>query len=196
MAVQSANVLPKDGEAFLVAAAFPPGEADRLYDRLPGSLAWRSETALVMGRRIALPRLTAWYGEGAYTYSGIRNDPAPWTDELLDAKAVAERLAGTCFNSVLANLYRDGRDSVSWHSDDEPTMGECPLIASLSFGAVRRFQLRHKTDRALRIALDLPHGSCLVMAGVTQRYWVHQVPKTARPVGPRINLTFRRCGPA
>jgi len=186
-------LLPRDGEAFLVAHAMPPAAADRLFAKLLEAVAWRAETALVMGRRIALPRLTAWYGEAGYTYSGIRNAPAPWLPELLAVKAVAERCAGAGFNAVLCNLYRDGRDSVSWHADDEPAMG--PLIASVSLGAVRRFQLRHRAERGLRVALDLPHGSCLVMAGATQRHWLHQLPKTARPVGPRINLTFRLCRP-
>lgn len=194
--LQGRNLLPRDGEAVLIEAAISPTDADRLFARLMDAIDWRSETALVMGRRIALPRLTAWYGEAAYTYSGIRNDPAPWTDDLLEVKAVAERYADTSFNSVLANLYRDGRDSVSWHADDEPAMGEFPVIASISLGAVRRFQLRHKTMRALTVAVDLPHGSCLVMAGATQRCWLHQLPKTARAVGPRINLTFRHCRPA
>jgi alkylated DNA repair dioxygenase AlkB len=188
-----ANLLPCDGEAFLVADAIPLAEADRLVAALREGIAWRAETALVMGRRIALPRLTAWYGEAAYTYSGIRNAPAPWIPELLTLKAIAERCAGTDFNSVLCNLYRDGRDSVSWHADDEPAMGERPVIASISLGAVRRFQLRHKACRQLTVVLDLPHGSCLVMAGATQRHWLHQLPKTARPVGPRVNLTFRNC---
>lgn len=188
-----ANLLPRDGHAVLFAAAIPPAAADALFARLLERIAWRAEVALVMGRRIALPRLTAWYGEGTYSYSGIRNDPAPWTAELIQARAVAERCAGAAFNAVLANLYRDGRDSVSWHADDEPAMGDAPVIASLSLGAVRRFRLRHKTIRDLAVGLDLPHGSCLVMAGATQRHWLHQLPKTARPVGPRINLTFRRC---
>ena len=187
------NLLPRDGDALLFEAAFVPADADRLFASLGASISWRSEMALVMGRRIALPRLTAWYGEAAYTYSGIRNDPAPWTDDLLEAKAVAERCAGAGFNSVLANLYRDGGDSVGWHADDEPAMGDTPVIASISLGAVRRFRLRHKTVPGLSVALDLPHGSCLVMAGATQRCWLHQLPKTTRPVGPRINLTFRRC---
>lgn len=190
------NLLPRDGEAVLIEAAFPPADADRLFSRLMETIDWRSEVALVMGRRIALPRLTAWYGEAAYTYSGIRNDPAPWTADLLEIRATAERCAGTGFNSVLANLYRDGHDSVSWHADDEPSLGDRPVIASISLGAVRRFHLRHKAVRALTVAVDLPHGSCLVMAGATQRCWVHQLPKTARPIGPRINLTFRQCRPA
>lgn len=189
------NLLPSDGEAFLIADAIAPANADRLFAALLQAIAWRAETALVMGRRIALPRLTAWYGEAGYTYSGIQNTPAPWIPDLLALKTVAERCAGAGFNSVLCNLYRDGQDSVSWHADDEPAMGERPVIASISLGAVRRFQLRHKVQRALRVAVELPHGSCLVMAGATQRHWLHQLPKTARPIGPRINLTFRYCRP-
>src|SRR5438105_592252 len=118
--LRSRNLLPRDGEAVLMEEAISQTDADRLFARLMDTIDWRSETALVMGRRIALPRLTAWYGEAAYSYSGIRNDPAPWTDDLLEIKAIAERCAGSSFNSVLANLYRDGRDSVSWHADDEP----------------------------------------------------------------------------
>ena len=147
-----------------------------------------------MGRRVAIPRLTAWFGDGDYTYSGIRNVPTPWIKELLEVKGIAERCAGGCFNSVLANLYRDGRDSVSWHADDEAGMGSSPVIASISLGAVRQFRMRHKTFRDQSIAIDLPHGSCLVMAGTMQQFWQHAVPKTARDVGARINLTFRRCG--
>jgi alkylated DNA repair dioxygenase AlkB len=144
-----------------------------------------------MGRRIPIPRLTAWHGAAGYVYSGIRLTPAPWTPPLLELKALAERLAGQSFNSVLLNLYRDGRDSVSWHADNEPGLGRDPVIASLSLGAVRRFQLKHRRLPE-RLTLDLPHGSCLIMAGATQHHWLHQLPKTKAPVGPRINLTFRR----
>ena len=117
--------------------------------------------------------------------------PAAWTPPLLELKRCAEAHAGQAFNSVLLNLYRDGRDSVSWHADNEPGLGRNPVIASLSLGATRRFQLKHRGSDA-RVALDLAHGSCLIMAGATQHHWLHQLPKTARPVGPRINLTFRR----
>jgi alkylated DNA repair dioxygenase AlkB len=185
------NLLPCDGEVWLVADALPPANANRLLAELTAATAWRREEATVMGRRLPIPRLTAWHGETGYVYSGIRLEPAPWTPPLLELKAVAEAIAGERFNSVLLNLYRDGRDSVSWHADNEPGLGRNPVIASISLGAVRRFQLRHRRTRA-RVDLDLPHGSCLVMAGATQHHWLHQIPKTARPVGPRLNLTFRR----
>ena len=145
-----------------------------------------------MGRSIPVPRLTAWYGTVGYRYSGILHAARPLTEELRELRTLVEELAANSFNGVLANLYRDGRDSVGWHADNEPGLGAEPIIASLSLGAVRRFQLKHRTDRSLRVTLDLPHGSCLVMAGKTQQCWLHQLPKTRAPVGPRINLTFRR----
>jgi alkylated DNA repair dioxygenase AlkB len=187
---QLPNLLPRDGSARLHAGAITAAEGWRLFNQLMATIAWREEIATVMGQRVPIPRLTAWHGAAGYVYSGIRLTPAPWTAPLLELKAVAEACAGQAFNSVLLNLYRDGRDSVSWHADDEPGLGRDPVIASISLGAVRRFQMKHR-EAGLRVALDLPHGSCLVMAGATQHHWRHQVPKTGRPVGPRINLTFR-----
>lgn len=184
------NLLPRDGEVRLYAQAVSEGEADRLFAELMEVTPWRQEEATVMGRRLPIPRLTAWHGEKGYVYSGIRMEPAPWTPPLVELRAIAEDLAGDSFNSVLLNLYRHGRDSVSWHADSEPGLGRNPVIASISLGAVRRFQMRHRRSKE-RVTLDLPHGSCLVMAGATQHHWLHQIPKTARPVGPRINLTFR-----
>jgi alkylated DNA repair dioxygenase AlkB len=184
------NLLPHDGEVFWYPGAIPAGDADRLLQVLVEKIDWRQEIATVMGRRLPTPRLTAWYGEAGYVYSGIRHQPAPWTPPLLELKAIAEGLAGRPLNSVLLNLYRHGRDSVAWHADDEPGLGRNPVIASLSLGATRRFHLRHRRSKA-RLALDLGHGDGLIMAGSTQHHWLHQLPKTARPVGARINLTFR-----
>jgi alkylated DNA repair dioxygenase AlkB len=185
------NLLPCDGPVFLYAEALARADADRLLAALRDGIAWRQEVATLMGRRVPIPRLTAWHGAAGYVYSGIRMAPAPWTPPLLELKALAEAIARQNFNSVLLNLYRDGRDSVSWHADNEPGLGPNPVIASLSLGAVRRFQLKHRR-RPERVSLDLPHGSCLIMAGATQHHWLHQLPKTKAPVGPRINLTFRR----
>jgi alkylated DNA repair dioxygenase AlkB len=184
------NLLPCDGEVWSFERAIEAHDADRLFHDLHASIAWRQETATIMGRRVRVPRLTAWHGEAGYVYSGIRMSPMPWNAPLLELKAAAEACAGHAFNSVLLNLYRDGRDSVSWHADNEPGLGRNPVIASLSLGATRRFQLKHRQSGE-RVAIDLAHGSCLVMAGATQHHWLHQLPKTARPVGPRINLTFR-----
>jgi alkylated DNA repair dioxygenase AlkB len=190
-----ANLLPCDGLVRLYEEALGPADGHRLFDQLTASIAWRQEIATVMGRRVPIPRLTAWHGEAGYVYSGIKMTPMPWNRPLLEIKRVAEACAGQAFNSVLLNLYRDGRDSVSWHADNEPGLGRNPVIASISLGAIRRFQMKHRgTSR--RVALDLRHGSCLVMAGTTQHHWLHQVPKTARPVGSRINLTFRTMRPA
>jgi alkylated DNA repair dioxygenase AlkB len=187
---RAARLLPCDGLVWLHEAALVAADADRLFEALLATTSWRQEIATVMGRRMPIPRLTAWHGEAGYVYSGIRMMPLPWNPPLLEIKAVAEACAGQAFNSVLLNLYRDGRDSVSWHADNEPGLGRDPVIASISLGATRRFQMKRRGS-SHRLALDLPHGSCLVMAGATQHHWLHQVPKTARPVGPRINLTFR-----
>jgi alkylated DNA repair dioxygenase AlkB len=184
------NLLPCDGIVRLHEDALAEADARRLFDELMAVTPWRHEIATVMGRRVPIPRLTAWHGEVGYVYSGIRMTPAPWNAPLLEIKAAAEACAGQAFNSVLLNLYRDGRDSVSWHADNEPGLGRNPIIASISLGAARRFQMKHR-QREARVELDLPSGSCLVMAGATQHHWLHQVPKTNRPAGPRINLTFR-----
>jgi alkylated DNA repair dioxygenase AlkB len=185
-----ANLLPRDGEVHLHPGAVDRADAALLFEELRSGIDWRQETATVMGRRIPIPRLTAWHGEAGYVYSGIRMEPSPWTEPLLELKKCAELLARQGFNSVLLNLYRSGRDSVSWHADNEPGLGRDPVIASISLGSTRRFQLKHRRSGE-KVALDLEDGSCLVMAGATQHHWLHQIPKTARPVGPRINLTFR-----
>ena len=190
MSERAPSLLPCDGLIRLHEAAIAVADADRLFAELMAATAWRQEIATVMGRRVPIPRLTAWHGEAGYVYSGIRMTPASWNRPLLELKAAAEACAVQAFNSVLLNHYRDGRDSVSWHADNEPGLGRNPVIASISLGAIRRFQLRHRAS-GQRLSLDLPHGSCLIMAGATQHHWLHQVPKTARPVGPRINLTFR-----
>lgn len=184
-----ANLVPCDGVVRLVPDAVPAPAA--MLERLLAEIDWRQDTARIMGRRVALPRLTAWYGDAGYHYSGIDNPPQPWLPLLLELKAVAERLAEARFNSVLLNLYRDGWDGMGWHSDDERPLGRDPVIASLSFGATRRFRLKHKRRPDLALGIDLPPGSCLIMAGALQHHWRHALPKTARPVGPRVNLTFR-----
>jgi alkylated DNA repair dioxygenase AlkB len=127
-----------------------------------------------------------------YTYSGVTLEARPWTAELQDIRSQVEAAAGISFNAVLLNQYRDGKDSVGWHSDDEPDLGTNPVIASVSFGGTRRFIMRHKTrDDIDRVELALGHGSMLIMGGATQHHWQHHVPRTARPVGTRVNLTFR-----
>ena len=171
-----------------------PAEADAIFAALMTETPWRHDEIFVYGRKVLQPRLTAWYGDpGArYAYSGVELSPLPWTPLLAGLKARVEKAAGARFNSLLMNLYRDGRDSVSWHSDAEPELGLNPAIASLSFGATRRFQLRSRPPLPpARHEIALGHGDLLVMRGATQHEWAHQVPKTAGRVGPRVNLTFR-----
>ena len=183
-----------DGEAWYLPQAIDPAAADRLFATLRTGADWRQEEIVLFGQQRRVPRLVAWYGDpGArYAYSGVDHEPLPWIPPLTELKQRVETLAGHAFNSVLLNLYRDGRDGMGWHADDEPELGRDPVIASLSLGATRRFRLRHRRRRQDTVALDLEHGSLLMMGGATQHHWVHAVPKTARPVGERINLTFRR----
>jgi alkylated DNA repair dioxygenase AlkB len=182
-----------DAEVFLCPTFFSASQADRLFVELRDTTAWRQETIKLYGRNIDQPRLSAWYGdEGSnYIYSGIKNVPLPWTSAILEVKRAVEPCSGVAFNSVLLNRYRTGKDSVSWHADDEPEFGEQPVIASASFGATRAFQFKHKKRRDLKASVELTHGSLLIMRGGTQANWVHQVPKVARPVEERLNLTFR-----
>ncbi|WP_339339054.1 alpha-ketoglutarate-dependent dioxygenase AlkB [uncultured Oceanicoccus sp.] len=165
-----------------------------IYHQLLNDLQWRQDTLRMYGKSVLIPRMNAWYGDkgAAYTYSGLNMSPIPWTDSLLALKQQVEQQLNTRFNSVLANYYRDGADSVAWHSDDEAELGHQPIIASLSFGATRRFSLRQRQQQTTPVHIDLEGGSLLVMAGSTQQYWHHQIPKTAKPVAGRINLTFRR----
>lgn len=168
-------------------------EASRLQQKLLETVDWQTETIRIAGVERLVPRLTAWYGDknASYSYSGVLHNPIAWTDELLKLKQRIEVVCRCNFNSALLNLYRDGRDSVAWHSDDEPELGVQPIIASLSFGAPRSFQLKHKKERHLRHKLTLTSGSLLVMRGNTQKCWSHQVPKEPAVSEPRINITFR-----
>jgi alkylated DNA repair dioxygenase AlkB len=164
---------------------------NQLIDEVP----WRAENIVVWGKTYPQPRLIAWYGDVGmiYTYSGIQLEPLAWTRTLLDIKSRIEAVAGTDFNSVLLNYYRDQRDSMGLHSDDEPELGERPILASLSLGEERIFVLKHKRAKALKpVRLKLASGSLLLMRGETQRYWKHGIDKETRPCGPRVNLTFRR----
>ena len=183
----------QDGELRLYPYLFSPQESKVFFTKLKENTNWQQETIKLYGRTIPLPRLTAWFGDEGktYMYSGITVEPEPWTPILLEIKSRIEEVSNVKFNSVLLNYYRNERDSVSWHSDDEPELGKSPIIGSVSFGDVRTFQLKHKTDKSLTISRDLPDGSYLVMAGSTQHHWLHQIPKRTRKIGPRINLTFR-----
>lgn len=187
-----------DAELALDERWLAPAEADALLAALRTEVAWDTHRLRLFGREVEAPRLSCWIGEpdAVYRYSGARFAPRPWPAVL---RPVLERVRGELgveFNSVLANRYRDGRDAMGWHGDDEPELGAAPVIASLSLGATRRFVLKHRREPARKLVLELPHGSLLVMAGATQRHYRHALPRTARPVGERINLTFRRIQPA
>jgi alkylated DNA repair dioxygenase AlkB len=163
--------------------------------RLITEIPWRSESVVLWGKKYQQPRLIAWYGDVGtnYTYSGITLSPLPWTQNLRDIKRSVEELAGATFNSVLANYYRNNRDSMGFHSDDEPELGHSPTIASVSFGETRTFVMRHKFRRDVSaVKLKLGSGGVLLMKGATQTCWEHGIPKQTRPCGPRVNLTFRR----
>jgi len=159
---------------------------------LNDAIPWESHEIMMFGKSVPQPRLTAWFGDGGepYTYSGLTLQPHPWTPLLASIKEKCESVAGVEFNSMLANLYRDGNDSVSWHSDDEPELGRNPTIASISLGAERRFDLRHKETKET-IKVPLTSGSMVLMSGCLQHHWIHQIAKTKRVKDPRINLTFR-----
>lgn len=179
------------------AQAYPRTRADAVLAALREEIAWAPHRLRIFGRDVEAPRLSCWIGDAdaVYTYSGTRFEPRPWTPTVAALREDLHRRLGVRFNSVLANLYRDGRDSMGWHSDDEPELGPEPLIASLSFGAPRTFRLRSRATREAALSLELAHGSLLVMAGATQRHFQHALPRRARVAAPRINLTFRRIAP-
>ncbi|MEE4146749.1 MAG: alpha-ketoglutarate-dependent dioxygenase AlkB [Halieaceae bacterium] len=184
-----------DGELLLYTGLRLGCREDSLLRRLIDDVDWRQEHVTLFGKTHKQPRLVAWYGdrEARYRYSGKTYDPHPWDNTLLRLKALAEQASASRFNSVLLNYYRDGRDAMGLHADDEPELGPEPVIASLSLGATRTLYFRHRFRRELAtVNVPLPSGSLLVMRGATQRNWKHGIRKLSRPCGPRINLTFRQ----
>ena len=177
----------------IVRGAIVADEADRLFAVLRREVPWRQEHLRMFGELVAVPRLEAWIADEGldYTYSGIRHNAQPWSTELADLRDRMGALAGTTFNSVLCNLYRNGDDGVDWHADDEIEFGRQPVIASVSLGATRRFDLRRVDDPAVKVGTEVHHGDVVLMRGSTQELWRHRVPKTKTVVGERINLTFR-----
>jgi alkylated DNA repair dioxygenase AlkB len=188
------EVLPMpDAKVTFYQDFFNSQKSNEIFQILLGEINWRQDKMKLYGKEINLPRKTAWYGDRdkSYTFSGIHLEPEPWTPTLLYVKKRIEEVAEVQFNSVLLNLYRHGNDGISWHTDAEPELGENPVIGSVSFGGTRRFMFRHRQDQELKAEIELIHGSFLLMAGETQHFWQHQIPKTSRKVEPRINLTFR-----
>ncbi len=167
--------------------------AGRVADALQAEVPWKQDQISLWGRTHPLPRLTCWMGDPgcAYTYSGVKNPIEAWTPRLQQLRQEVEQAVGCRFNSLLLNLYRDGRDKLGWHADDEPELDPAAPIASLSLGHARTFQLRHRDRAADPLALELGHGDLLVMDPPTQQQWQHQVPQRLKVTEPRINLTFR-----
>jgi alkylated DNA repair dioxygenase AlkB len=180
----------EDGELALLSQLALPLSNAAILARLLAETPWRAESVLVYGKHHLQPRLTAWYGDASYTYSGLRLEPLPWTALLLELRAAVEAVCGHRFNSVLLNRYRNERDSMGMHSDDEPELGDNPVIASLSYGTARTFVLRHKNNKQT-VRLPLEDGSLLLMSGQLQKHWLHGINKSTRSLGERVNCTFR-----
>ena len=170
-----------------------PFTGQQLLEKFIKETPWKQQVRMMYTREVVTPRLTAWYGDPkAYDYQSLKKTvPLAWTPDLLMIKNLVEPLAGVQFNSVLLNYYRDGNDSVAWHSDKEDILGRNPVIASVSFGQVRSFDIRNKADHKEQYSVKLEHGSFLLMKAGLQEYWEHRIAKSTRPMGPRINLTFR-----
>lgn len=169
-------------------------QADRLLSELIIQVPWQQAEIRLFGKNVLTPRLSCWMGDASavYRYSNTTFLPEPWQDSIFALKNQLETVAESSFNSVLLNYYRNGQDAMGWHSDDEPELGTQPVIASVSLGAERRFLLREKTKNARSMALQLDHGSLLLMQGDSQKKFQHALPRTSKPIGARINLTFRK----
>ncbi len=182
----------ENGEYLFYPNLFSKAESDLYLQNLKENIDWKQESMNMYGKQVNFPRLTAWYGDNdkPYSFSGITLAPKVWTRELLEIKDKIEPLSKVQFNSVLLNRYRSGNDSISWHTDAEKELGINPVIASVNFGATRKFQLRHINTKE-KLEIELTHGSLLIMQGELQHFWQHQIPKTSKVVNERINLTFR-----
>ena len=186
------NLLHKDGTVNYYRNVLTHNEANRYFDLLLQNILWRNDEAVIFGKHIVTKRKVAWYGDSdyLYTYSNTTKQALTWTKELSDLKQRVEEVTGTKFNSCLLNLYHNGDEGIAWHSDDEKPLGENSIIASLSFGAERKFSFKHKHTKQT-ISVVLEHGSLLIMKDATQTNWLHSLPKSKKITRPRINLTFR-----
>ncbi|MFZ0897192.1 MAG: alpha-ketoglutarate-dependent dioxygenase AlkB [Candidatus Nitrosopolaris sp.] len=186
------NLLRKDGTVNYYRNVLTHNEANRYFDLLLQNILWRNDEAVIFGKHIVAKRKVAWYGDSdyLYTYSNTTKQALVWTKELSDLKQRVEEVTGTKFNSCLLNLYHNGDEGIAWHSDDEKPLGENSFIASLSFGAERKFSFKHKHTKQT-ISVVLEHGSLLIMKDATQTNWLHSLPKSKKITRPRINLTFR-----
>lgn len=186
------EILFGDGSAILYPEFLESSRADEILDEIISTNNWEQQTLLMYGKMVDEPRLSTWHSDGqSYAYSGNPRHAQPWTDTLRSLREECEQHTDHTFNGVLVNYYRNGDDHLGWHSDDELVNGPEPLIASISLGAERRFDMRHRETGDLATTM-LSHGSLLVMSGLSQRCWEHRVPKMSKLIGPRVNLTFRR----
>lgn len=186
------EILFGDGSAFLFPEFLDASDADNVLEELISRNRWEQQSLLMYGKLVDEPRLSTWHSDGqTYTYSGKTRIPQPWTNTLKHLRERCENHTQHTFNGVLVNFYRSGDDHLGWHSDDELVNGPEPLIASISLGAERRFDMRHRQSGHVASTM-LSHGSLLVMSGLSQRCWEHRIPKMPRLEEPRINLTFRR----
>ncbi|WP_316824898.1 alpha-ketoglutarate-dependent dioxygenase AlkB [Pedobacter miscanthi] len=186
------NLLPYDGTVNYFGKLFSPAEAGQYFDILMDTIEWKNDEAFIMGKHIITKRKVAWYGDEnySYTYSNKSKLALPWTKELLELKKISEEQTGVTYNSCLLNLYHNGDEGMAYHSDDEKALAKDSAIASLSFGAERRFLFKHKQSKET-VTLLLEHGSLLVMKDETQKNWLHRLPPTKKVNQPRVNLTFR-----
>ena len=186
------DLLPYDGGVTYYGAVLDHATADRYFDHLLTTIGWKPDELVIAGRRIITKREIAWYGDSSfsYVYSGTAKKALPWTSELLELRDIVQNITRATFNSCLLNLYHNGDEALSWHSDNEDELVKNGTIASLSLGAERKFVFKHrKTKQSVPILLE--HGSLLAMKGETQTHWVHSLPKTVTVTAPRISLTFR-----
>lgn len=186
------NLLNKQGFLSLELDFLPNEIAQELYQLLLQKVRWEQKNITIYEKTIPIPRLTAWFGDATYSYSGIKNETQPWLPELLELKKVIEQKTGVEFNSCLLNLYRNGKDSVGWHADNEKELGINPTIASVSLGQNRSFQVKHKMEPQNKLNLNLSSGSLVIMKEEMQHHWLHRLAPTSKSVEPRINITFRR----
>ena len=186
------NLLPADGIVLYYGKVFAQQQAQHYLERLLNTIEWRNDEAVIFGKHIVTKRKVAWYGDKNYdyTYSNTTKEALLWTDELIELKTLTEKLTGATYNSCLLNLYHNGNEGMAWHSDGEKMLAKNGSIASLSFGAERKFSFKHKVNKQTH-SLILEHGSLLEMKGETQTNWLHRLPPTKTTQKPRVNLTFR-----
>ena len=189
---ETKNLLPKDGTVNYYDKLLNKKDADNYFEKLLNTIQWKNDEAIIFWKKIITKRKVAWYGEKPfeYTYSKTTKSALPWTKELLELKTIIEQKTGDTFNSCLLNLYHTGEEGMAWHSDGEPDLKKNGAIASLSFGAERKFSFKHKQTKGT-VSLLLEHGSLLMMKDTTQQYWMHRLPPTKSIMKSRINLTFR-----